>query len=195
MVAKYKSHLPNVLTVSRIAATPLIVAALWCEGSWLTPGLVLFTLASITDFYDGYYARKFGVISKTGSFLDPLADKILVNSLFAVLCCKGLIAWWVFAVIVGRELLVTMLRMAMVHYGFALVTSHSGKLKTVVQIASLYACFFHLIARQLHDPSALCASPLFPEVFVWAALVMTVYSGAEYLYRNRLFLWCGRGKS
>lgn len=171
-------------------ATPFIVYGMMHDGTSLLLAVSLFTFAALTDFYDGYYARKFEVVSKTGIFLDPLADKILILSLFATICAKGLMNWWMLAVIIGREVMITVLRVLMIRKGFTLKTSSGGKIKTVVQFFALYVCFFHLISLSgiNHPFFELFASAYLPHGALIAALLATVYSGVEYLYYNRMVL-------
>ena len=100
--------------------------------------LTVLTIGAVSDFYDGYLARRLGASSHTGAFLDPLADKILVISAFASLWWQGMVAWWVVAVIVVRDLLITLLRIWMRRRGQSLKTLMLAKIKTGVQFASLY---------------------------------------------------------
>jgi CDP-diacylglycerol---glycerol-3-phosphate 3-phosphatidyltransferase len=188
MVASFRFYLPNVLTILRIAVTPFIVASLF-YAEWIIVGLVLFCTAMLSDYYDGYYARKFEVVSKLGIFLDPLADKVLVLSLFGAFCVKAVMAWWMFGLIVVRELMVTVLRMIMIQYGFILKTSQSGKIKVVVQFFVLYMLFFQQILGC--NPSWWKVYGFWVDglvfVSIYAALAMTVFSGLQYLYDNRDF--------
>ena len=96
--------------------------------------LVIFLVASITDAYDGYYARKYNEITKEGKFLDPLADKILVSSAFISFALLGIIDFWMVGIIIFRDLFVTGLRMAMEQKGKTMVTSIIAKLKTSAQM-------------------------------------------------------------
>ena len=96
--------------------------------------LMIFIVASITDAYDGYYARKYNEITTEGKFLDPLADKILVSSAFISFALLGIIDFWMVGIIVFRDLFVTGLRMAMEQKGRTMVTSLVAKLKTSAQM-------------------------------------------------------------
>jgi len=127
---------PNILTLFRIAAAPV----LWYfivkgEVSW---ALAFLTAAVISDFYDGKVARKYSLTSKAGSFLDPLADKVLVLSAFTAFYMCKVIPLWIVLVIAGRDLVVTILRSALLSFGYELQTSWFAKSKTVVQFFAIY---------------------------------------------------------
>ena len=127
--------LPNILTFFRILITPVFIVCLFEDFPnahlW---ALSLFIVASITDAYDGYYARKNDMVTDTGRFLDPLADKILVSSAFISFAIMGLIEFWMVAIILFRDLFVTGLRIIMTRNGFTMVTSRIAKSKTGVQL-------------------------------------------------------------
>jgi CDP-diacylglycerol--glycerol-3-phosphate 3-phosphatidyltransferase len=128
--------LPNILTFFRILITPVFIVCLFEDFPnahlW---ALSLFIVASITDAYDGYYARKNDMVTDTGRFLDPLADKILVSSAFISFAIMGLIDFWMVAIILFRDLFVTGLRIIMTRNGFTMMTSRIAKSKTVVQLS------------------------------------------------------------
>ena len=127
--------LPNILTFFRILITPVFIVCLFEDFPnahlW---ALSLFIVASITDAYDGYYARKNDMVTDTGRFLDPLADKILVSSAFISFAIMGLIDFWMVAIILFRDLFVTGLRIIMTRNGFTMMTSRIAKSKTGVQL-------------------------------------------------------------
>ena len=127
--------LPNILTFFRILITPVFIVCLFEDFPnahlW---ALSLFIVASITDAYDGYYARKNDMVTDTGRFLDPLADKILVSSAFISFAIMGLIEFWMVAIILFRDLFVTGLRIIMTRNGFTMMTSRIAKSKTGVQL-------------------------------------------------------------
>jgi CDP-diacylglycerol--glycerol-3-phosphate 3-phosphatidyltransferase len=127
--------LPNILTFFRILITPVFIVCLFEDFPnahlW---ALSLFIVASITDAYDGYYARKNDMVTDTGRFLDPLADKILVSSAFISFAIMGLIEFWMVAIILFRDLFVTGLRIIMTRNGFTMMTSRIAKSKTVAQL-------------------------------------------------------------
>ena len=102
--------LPNILTIARILLTPFFILCLFYDAPWARPmALVIFIVASVTDAWDGYIARKKDLVTKTGAFLDPLADKILVSSAFISFAIIGKIPYWMAVLIISRDLFVTML--------------------------------------------------------------------------------------
>jgi CDP-diacylglycerol--glycerol-3-phosphate 3-phosphatidyltransferase len=185
-------NLPNILTLSRIVFAGILVFLLE-QGS--STGNILaamvFLIASLTDYYDGHLAKKQGLVSDFGKIMDPIADKVLLLSTFGVLAHIGMVDWWMFVVIAIRETLVTASRLGvMFHKGQVLAAERSGKIKTVTQIVAVSVILLYLVARQ----SSFCSSwfsdvqhiwMILIKVFMWIAVILTVYSGAEY-YRNKL---------
>ncbi|MEM6911621.1 MAG: CDP-diacylglycerol--glycerol-3-phosphate 3-phosphatidyltransferase [Verrucomicrobiota bacterium] len=179
-------NLPNLLTVSRIVMTAGLVGAMSVGGAvgfaW---ALGLFALASVTDFLDGYLARKWGLISNFGKLMDPLADKVLVLAAFLLLSVQGAVPAWITVVLLTRELLVTGLRSLAAERGEVLPADHWGKVKTVVQVVCV---LFWLSALAFQGMK---------EALVWGlgngllavTLLATVGSGFNYLWKSRsLFL-------
>ena len=137
--------IPNILTVFRILLTPFFIFFLFNESeSSGVYSLIIFTVASFTDAYDGYYARKYNAVSESGKFLDPLADKILVSSAFISFAVLGLIDIWMVAIIILRDLFVTLLRMRMKKGGESLVTSNIAKSKTAAQLITIIFTLIYL---------------------------------------------------
>ena len=137
--------IPNILTVFRILLTPFFVFFLFNESeSSGVYSLIIFTVASFTDAYDGYYARKYNAVSESGKFLDPLADKILASSAFISFAVLGLIDIWMVAIIILRDLFVTLLRMRMKKGGESLVTSNIAKSKTAAQLITIIFTLIYL---------------------------------------------------
>ena len=127
--------LPNILTITRIALTPLFIILLFSDKPYSKIyALLIFIIAAITDAYDGHLARKYNQVTSEGKFLDPLADKILVLSSFISFAYLGVIEFWMVVLIAFRDLFVTGLRLAMSRNGISMVTSNIAKLKTVFQI-------------------------------------------------------------
>jgi CDP-diacylglycerol---glycerol-3-phosphate 3-phosphatidyltransferase len=165
--------LPNVLTVLRIVLVPVIVVALLEE----TPNAdmiaaVVFAVAAFTDGLDGYIARSRGSVTTFGKLMDPLADKLLIIAPLISLVSLGRIAPWVAMVIIARELAVTMLRMVAVERGVVIAASWLGKAKTMVQVAAIFA----VIAFE---------TTLAVDALVYAAVAITVVSGADYFFGVR----------
>ena len=137
--------IPNILTVFRILLTPFFIFFLFNESeSSGVYSLIIFSVASFTDAYDGYYARKYNAVSESGKFLDPLADKILASSAFISFAVLGLIDIWMVAIIILRDLFVTLLRMRMKKGGESLVTSNIAKSKTAAQLITIIFTLIYL---------------------------------------------------
>ena len=137
--------IPNILTVFRILLTPFFIFFLFNDSeSSGVYSLIIFTVASFTDAYDGYYARKYNAVSESGKFLDPLADKILASSAFISFAVLGLIDIWMVAIIILRDLFVTLLRMRMKKGGESLVTSNIAKSKTAAQLITIIFTLIYL---------------------------------------------------
>lgn len=173
---------PNTMTLFRVAAIPGIVILMMFPNRLTTfVSAILFSLAAITDYLDGYFARRWGLISNFGKIMDPVADKLLVSSVFIMLASHGWVPAWVVCVIIGRELAVTGLRNIISEVGEDVSASKLGKYKTGFQISALIPLLFHYpyFGINLH------AIGMF---FLWCALVMTIWSGADYFIRFRRHL-------
>ena len=167
-------NVPNVLTVLRILAVPVLVVALLDEtpdGDVLAA--VVFALAAITDKLDGYIARSRDSVTTFGKLMDPLADKLLIVAALVSLVSLGRLAAWVAMVIIARELAVTGLRAVAVERGVVISASWLGKLKTALQVAAVFALI-------IWDPA-----PLVVDVLVYVAVAVTVISGADYFFGLR----------
>jgi CDP-diacylglycerol---glycerol-3-phosphate 3-phosphatidyltransferase len=170
-------NLPNVLTLLRIIAVPVIVVALLGEtpnGDALAAGV--FALAAFTDGLDGYIARRRQDVTTFGKLMDPLADKLLIIASLVSLVSLDRLAAWVAMVIIARELAVTGLRAVAVEQGVVISASWLGKLKTTLQVAAVFALI-------IWNPS-----PIWVDVLVYTAVAATVISGADYFFglRRRL---------
>jgi CDP-diacylglycerol--glycerol-3-phosphate 3-phosphatidyltransferase len=170
-------NVPNVLTLLRIVAVPVLVVALLDE----TPdgdviAAIVFALAAFTDGLDGYIARRNKQVTTFGKLMDPLADKLLVIAALISLVSLDRLAAWVAMVIIARELAVTGLRSIAAERGVVIAASWMGKLKTALQIAAIIA----LIA---YDPA-----PTWVNVLLYIAVAVTLISGADYFLglRKRL---------
>ncbi len=163
-------NLPNLLSLSRVFLAPLVVLFLTLRIEWgdLIAGAV-FILAALTDTADGYIARKRGIVTNLGKFIDPLADKILITAALVGLVELQRISAWIVVVILAREFIVTGLRMIAAAEGVVLAASRGGKTKTVAQIVAIVMMIFNL-------PLATAA--------MWIALVLTVWSGMDYLVKG-----------
>ncbi len=136
---------PNILTFSRIALTVLFLKLFFTEGLYCQYlALVVFGLASLTDKYDGKFARRAGLSTGLGRFLDPLADKILTFSVLVSLVIKGLVAAWMVGVILVREIVITGMRVRGLRSGRQMATSKLAKWKTAIQLAVIFTILVFL---------------------------------------------------
>ena len=167
-------NLPNVLTVLRILAVPVIVVALLDE----TPNgdvvaAVVFALAAISDGLDGYLARSRDAVTTFGKLMDPIADKLLIVAALISLVSLGRLAAWVAMVIIAREFAVTALRAVAAEQGVVISASWLGKAKTILQVAAVFGLI-------IWEPA-----PLAIDLLVYAAVAVTVISGADYFFGIR----------
>jgi CDP-diacylglycerol--glycerol-3-phosphate 3-phosphatidyltransferase len=183
--------LPNILTFFRILITPVFIICLFDDfpGAHLW-ALFLFIIASITDAYDGYYARKNNMVTDTGKFLDPLADKILVSSAFISFAIMGLINFWMVALILFRDLFVTGLRIIMARNGFTMMTSRSAKSKTGVQLGLIIFTLFFLSLKGLgwvlsNEIHLFILEYELIYYLTAIAVVFTLYTGFSYALDNQ----------
>ena len=175
--AMFPVNLPNLLTVLRIMLVPaLVVALLGNTAGGDVLAAVVFALASLTDFIDGYLARARDSVTTFGKLMDPLADKLLIVAALISLVSLHRIAAWVAMVIIARELAVTVLRMGATQAGVVMEASMSGKVKTCLQIAAILA----LIAVPSQPPWVLA--------LLYIAVAVTVLSGLDFFFgvRRRL---------
>jgi CDP-diacylglycerol--glycerol-3-phosphate 3-phosphatidyltransferase len=173
---------PNTLTLFRIAVVPIIVILMMYPNricTWIAA--LLFSAAAITDYFDGYFARRFGLVSNLGKVMDPVADKLLASSAFIMLTALGWVPAWMICIIIGREIAVTGLRNIIAEKGEDVSASNLGKYKTGFQIAAAIPLLIHYPFFGL-DPHAVGT------FFLWGALVFTLWSGADYFIKFRMLL-------
>lgn len=169
-------NLPNALTLSRILIVPVLVVVLLTKTSgWQFIGLGLFLVASLTDFLDGFLARRRKQVTALGKLLDPAADKILTSAAFISLVGLGLAPAWMVVVVVAREFAVSSLRSLAAAQDVVLAASFAGKVKTTTQIVAI---------SLLIISGRLGAFDVLAPVSLWVALAATLYSGIEYFVRN-----------
>ena len=167
-------NVPNVLTVLRIVAVPVVVVALLDETpSGDVIAAAVFALAALTDGLDGYIARRREQITTFGKLMDPLADKLLITAALVSLVSLDRLAAWVAMVIIAREFAVTGLRSVAAERGAVIAASWLGKVKTGLQVLAIFA----LIAFE--------DTPLWVDFTVYAAVAMTVISGLDYFFGLR----------
>lgn len=183
-------NIPNKITLSRILLIPIFIILMTVPFNWgsldigetdLTVahliGALLFILASATDWVDGFYARKYNLITNLGKFLDPLADKLLVSAALILLVEQGLAPAWIVIIIISREFAVTGLRLVAAGDGLVLAASKLGKIKTVTQIVAIAALLLH------NFPFSFIGFP-FATLMLYVALFFTVLSGYDYFAKN-----------
>jgi cardiolipin synthase len=171
--------LPNILTLSRIFSIPFIVGCFYVDGFWAhLAAAVLFIVACITDFFDGYFARQWKQVSAFGRFFDPVADKLLVSTILLMLCGVGIISGihlLAATIILAREIIVSGLREFMSQMQLIIPVTKYAKWKTGMQMLSI---------------SCLLCSAMFPDIIIlkrtgivllWFAVLMTIFTGARYL--------------
>lgn len=169
-------NLPNRLTLLRVIMVPFFIV--FYIKSYFLISFVLFVLASLTDLLDGHIARKRNLISNFGKIMDPLADKILVYSAFCLMVENGLVPAWMLIVILVREFAVSGMRTVAASEGIVVAADLSGKIKTVLQMIAV--------------PMLILTGVILSDIWftlsmamLWASLIMTVYSGIQYIYKNR----------
>ena len=175
-------YLPNGLTITRILLTPVCIY-LFTIGEDPVWAFVIFLIASITDAFDGYYARKYKVVSRLGAFLDPLADKIMVVSVFVCFfyLYNNIVNIYILSMIVFRDVFVTLIRMIMEYNRRTMVTSKVSKIKTVLQILSINLMFISIIFGG--DDFMFNQSKYLFILMTMTALV-TFYTGVHYFVSN-----------
>ena len=182
---RLKKHFsnPNVLTMYRVFAIPgLVVLLLFPNRLTAFFAALIFSIASITDALDGFFARRLGLESSFGKVMDPVADKLLVSSAFIMLAALNWVPAWMVCIIIGRELAVTGLRNIIAEKGEDLSASNLGKFKTGFQIAAI-------IPLMIHFPFFGLNVQAIGNLFLWGALVFTIWSGTDYFIRSRSLLY------
>lgn len=186
---------PNKLTIARIIATPVFMAALMIEFPYhYTAALVLFIAASLTDMIDGKMARKYGLITDFGKFLDPLADKMLTTAAFLGFIKMG-IGWqvtWIAFIVLFREFLISSLRLVVVSSGGKVIAANIwGKSKTVSQMAGI---IFALLAYALisdfgiNGSGFVLACNIIISILFWVSAVLCIISGVIYLLDSKDYI-------
>ena len=187
-------NIPNKITVSRILLIPIFVIVMMFDFNWGTMelfgaelqvnifvGALIFIVASATDWVDGYYARKYNLVTNLGKFLDPLADKLLVSAAFILLVEMGLADAWIVILIISREFAVTGLRLILAGQGEVVAANQLGKIKTWTQIVAICALMLN------NTIFTLIGIP-FDIIMLYVALFFTLWSGWDYFYLNRKVL-------
>lgn len=184
--------LPNQLTVARIILTPVFMYLFLSEDVVLKQiSIVVFVIAAITDWYDGWLARKFNYITNWGKFLDPLADKILTSAAFISFVMIDVYAGWMVALIISRDFIITGLRLYAEYAGWSFSTSVLAKWKTFIQMAFLYYTLMLFTLKTIEPVYS--AYPeiidilLHPDLIYTCMLIitiLTVWTGTTYIFKN-----------
>jgi len=191
---KLEFNFPNIITALRVLLTPLVVVLMMSDDVVLVQlsGLI-FVVAAISDWYDGWYARRYNAMSPFGRFFDPLADKFLIGAVFFAFEAMGLFALWMVVVIVARDVVVTVLRIVADVKGTPVVTSRLAKLKTALQLIFLsYVVGVHVVGHvawivEACGPNVL-GSLASDGIVTGGMLVLTALSLVtmiQYLFQNR----------
>ncbi len=168
------ANVANLLTGMRLVLVPVFVYALFIgdghETVWRTVAFVIFTVAVITDHFDGALARSYGMVTEFGKLADPIADKLLIGAALIGLSVLGDLPWWITVVILVREIGVTVLRLAVLRHG-VIPDSRGVKLKTLVQAIAIGLLILPLSGVWLTTAMAI----------MWLAVVLTVVTGVDYV--------------
>ena len=169
-------NLPNKLTILRIILVPFILLC-FCLPPWgMWAAVVLFIAAAVTDTLDGRYARAHGLVTDFGKFMDPIADKLLVNSVLIMLTAQGKVPAVVSILFIAREFVVSGLRLVAAGKGVVLAAGSLGKIKTTLQDIALP----FLMVSESWKPFRIIGC-----ILLYASLVMSLWSGWDYVYKNR----------
>jgi CDP-diacylglycerol--glycerol-3-phosphate 3-phosphatidyltransferase len=184
-----KFTVPNQLTLLRILLIPFFLFYFTQSVmSQKLTGTIIFFVAAATDWYDGYIARRFNIITRWGQFMDPLADKLLISSALIAFAWIQLLQWWMVIAIITRDVLITSLRLFALQMGKSIVTSMLAKWKTFLQMTAIFVFLIYLNFPQ----AAIYQIQLLPPAYLfWTSLMFlfvtlfTLYTGLQYLIENR----------
>ena len=169
---------PTYLTIARMVIAVVFMIFVLIPTIWAKViALVLFVAGAISDLIDGKWARKQKIVTDLGAFLDPLADKMLVNLAFLALVAMGVIPIWIFAIILVRDFAVDGMRMMAARNGITIAASFYGKLKTTLQLTALIIILLNLVVN-------INLFTILGNIALYAALILTVFSGADYLTKG-----------
>jgi CDP-diacylglycerol--glycerol-3-phosphate 3-phosphatidyltransferase len=184
-----KWTLPNQLTILRIILTPVFIYYMPREAMQdKLIGTIIFLVAAATDWYDGYIARRFHLITRWGQFMDPLADKILISSAFCIFAYLGYLYWWMVVVIIIRDFLITFLRIFALQVGKSIVTSYMAKVKTFTEMTAVLLLLFYMNLPTAEIYHLMSYPPPYSHwisLLFLALTLLTVFTGIQYLIENR----------
>lgn len=178
-------NLPNKITIARILLIPLFLLVLL--GGFLSPvssrhgALVIFIIASLSDWLDGFLARRLNQITNFGKFMDPIADKLLLSAALVALVELGSIAAWMAVVIISREFIVSGVRLVAAEQGRVITASTWAKVKTAIQMLMVIALLaaHESVLREYAILAAVC------ELLKWLSIFLSVMSAYDYIYKNK----------
>ena len=171
-------NLPNKITVFRILMIPFFVACMLIKEipyHEIIAG-VIFIIAALSDLVDGKIARRFTLVTNFGKFMDPLADKLLVQSALLCFVANGLLPAWIAIVIMSREFIISGFRLVAADKGIVIAAGYLGKLKTVFQMVMSVMLIFHF-----SHPVWLATE----QIFIWGSLILTIVSLVDYFIKNK----------
>lgn len=175
-------NLPNKISMFRIYIIPLMVVGYYLDPMnldfdfWWLILPILFVIASLTDFLDGYIARKYNLVTTFGKFIDPLADKMLVMTALLILTVEGIIPVWIVITILSREFIVTGIRLVAAPTGKVIAASKLGKYKTATTMIALVILLMYRFDK---------AFETYGLIILYIGLALTIISGIEYYYKNK----------
>ena len=172
---------PNKLTIARMIIVPFLVIFLltgWGGEANRYISLTLFVVASVTDWFDGYLARKNNLVTNFGKFMDPLADKLLVcSAMICMIDLKRLSAWFVI-IIIAREFIISVFRLIAAENGIVIAANYWGKFKTASQMIMIILLILHFDGIFV----------ILEQIFIWLSLALTIISLITYIWQNRTVL-------
>lgn len=179
-IPAFRMNLPNVLTLARFVMVPIFMLFLTFNNTWSTViALVVFSVAALTDFFDGYLARKLNQVTTFGKFIDPMADKLLMVAAWLAFIEMGDLSAIAGMILIGRELLVTGLRVLAASQGTVIPAGPLGKAKTVIHIIMVIAILLsHLVDVGVWD------MPI-TATMIWVSVIISFVSGIQYFYNAK----------
>jgi CDP-diacylglycerol--glycerol-3-phosphate 3-phosphatidyltransferase len=178
-------NLPNKLTILRIIMIPFFIAAFYLPESyaWVVTSL-LFLVAYATDYVDGWLARKLDQITVFGKFMDPIADKLLTISALVMLLVQGSVSPIILILVIGREFIVSGIRLVVASGGTVIAASWLGKAKTMSQFIAIQLALLEPILQRLFGEWV----SVFIQILLWISTILTVWSGWDYVNQHKAFI-------
>lgn len=199
-------YLPNIISLLRVVLSPVFFVLIISEQpSGIRAACLVYGIAAVSDYFDGFLARKFNIITSLGKFLDPLADKFLTGASFIAFVVMGLVPLWMVIIILARDIGTTLLRVYADSISKPLVTSWSAKIKTFFQMTFIFYLLLLLLVSQSDFGSgsaSFAAGLLHSDITYYVMLsltIFTVWTAIEYVYQNKVLFSSvklyGKGKS